>query len=195
MKIICISGSPRKSGNTSTVFNKLRENLKDFAEIEIVYLTDYKINGCLGCSACQDKIDSIYCSQKDDAITLLKKIVDADLVLYGTPLYGHSYSGQLKIFMDRHVSLFKFIENLDKSVNEMEIFSFLKNKPVGLVVCCQGPEEDNSELIKMQFNKFCESSLASSLGVYIFPFCHNIDANLNISSSTIHTLSSTILSQ
>ena len=116
-------------------------------------------------------MDKPGCIQQDDAHILLNKIISSDIVLYGTPLYGHSYTGQLKILMDRHVSLFKFVGGNDKSVEEMEILSFIKYKPVRLVVSCQGPEEDNTELIKMQFDKFCASSLAHCFGKYVFPWC------------------------
>lgn len=52
MKILFISGSPRKNGNTASVIKKITENLKEH-EIEILYLSDYKLNGCLGCNHCQ----------------------------------------------------------------------------------------------------------------------------------------------
>lgn len=171
MKIIIILGSPRKQGNTSRILNIIKDRLKDTYDVEIEYLSDYEINGCLGCSQCQAIIDKPGCVQKDQANQLLQQLINADVILYGTPLYGHSYSGQLKIFMDRHVALFKFVDGSDKAVGEMEIRSFLQNKPVGLIVSCQGPEEDNTELIQAQFNKFCESSVTKCLGKYIFPFC------------------------
>jgi hypothetical protein len=57
----------------------------------------------------------------------------------------------------------------------MEIHSLINGKSVGLIVSCQGPEENNTELVKAQFDKFCESSLTCCLGKYVFPFC---DPNL-----------------
>ena len=94
------------------------------------------------------------------------------MVLYGTPLYGHNCSGLLKTFLDRHTPLFKFFGGKEKAVNEMGILSAIENKPVGLIVSCQGPEEYNTEIIKMLFDKFCESSLARCMGKYIFPLCN-----------------------
>lgn len=171
MKIISILGSPRKHGNTARILEAANNRLNDIADVEIFCLTDYQINGCLGCSRCQKVLDKPGCIQKDDAQKILHKLMEADIILYGTPLYGHSYSGQLKLFMDRHVALLKFVAGSDKAVNEMEIRSFIGKKPVGLIVSCQGPEEDNTELIKAQFDKFCESSLTQCLGKYIFSWC------------------------
>ncbi|MGN0674586.1 MAG: flavodoxin family protein [Oscillospiraceae bacterium] len=171
MKILFICGSPRKSGNTAHILKKITSKLCEKHNTEICYITDYNISGCTGCNVCQGVLEKPGCIQNDDAHILLGNIISADAVVYGTPLYGHSYSGQLKILMDRHVSLFKFIGGSEKAVGEMEILSFIKDKPVGLIVSCQGPEEDNTELIKMQFDRFCESSLARCFGKYIFPRC------------------------
>lgn len=170
-KILLLSGSPRKQGNTAGILKMIQTQLEDITESEIYYLSDYRINGCLGCSACQKVLDRPGCVQNDDAHILLEKLITADVILYGTPLYGHSYSGQLKVFMDRHVALFKFVAGADKAVDDMKICSFIGGKPVGLLVSCQGPEENNTELVKMQFDKFCESSLTTCFGKYVFPLC------------------------
>lgn len=188
MKIICILGSPRKHGNTARILQELEKRGDDLGKVEIIYLTDYKINGCLGCSICQTKLDTTGCVQKDAVSMLLDKLINADVIIYGTPLYGHSYSGQLKIFLDRHVALFKFLAGADKSVDEMKIFSFIENKPVGLIVSCQGPEEDNTELIKAQFDKFCESSLTKCFGKYVFPYCDNNNENTELSQTTLSNI-------
>lgn len=171
MKILAVMGSPRIKGNTAEILNRIKEAAPESYEVEILSLADYSINGCTGCSVCQTDTEHFRCVQKDDVNMLLQKIIKANVVLYGTPLYGHNYSGQLKIFLDRHTPLFKFVSGKENAVNEMEILSAIENKPVGLIVTCQGPEEYNTELIKMLFDKFCESSLAKCMGKYIFPFC------------------------
>lgn len=185
LKILLVSGSPRKRGNTAKILELVSNKIKDKFDVQICYLADYQVNGCLGCSHCQEVFDKPGCIQKDDAEKLLYRLIDSDIILYGTPLYGHSYSGQLKLFLDRHVALFKFVSGSDKAVNEMEIRSFISGKPVGLIVSCQGPEEQNTELIKAQFDKFCESSLTHCFGKYIFPWC---DSNSKQSKYADETL-------
>lgn len=171
MKVLFLCGSPRKAGNTASIIKRVAEKVSKNHSVEICYVTDYQINGCTGCNICQGNLKEPGCIQKDQAAELLSKVMDADTVIYGTPLYGHSYSGQLKIVFDRHVCLFKFVAGSDKAVDEMEIMSFIKDKPIAMIVSCQGPEENNTEIIKMQFDKLCESSLARCLGKYIFPWC------------------------
>ncbi|MGN0392437.1 MAG: flavodoxin family protein [Bariatricus sp.] len=188
MKVFFICGSPRKAGNTATIIRKLADQLISEHEVEIGYIADYQINGCLGCNHCQSVLDEPGCVQDDDVSRLLCKVIAADVVFYGTPLYGHSYAGQLKLLMDRHVALFKFVGGADKAVDEMEIKSFIENKPVGLIVSCQGPEENNTELIQMQFQKFCESSLAFCLGTYIFPWCSPDVTGSQFSEDTLNQI-------
>ena len=189
MKILFISGSPRKAGNTAEILRILTERIKDITDTEILYLTDYKVNGCLGCAwNCQKNLDEPGCIQQDDTEDLLQKLIAADAIFYSTPLYGHSYSGQLKLFMDRHVALFKFVGGGDKSVEEMEIHSLIANKPVGLIISCQGPEQDNTELIQAQFDKFCQSSLTKCIGKYIFPWCDTMTERAPYSEATLQKI-------
>lgn len=188
MKIITISGSPRKKGNTSTVLDKIESLIGKDNEIERINIVDHGINGCLGCSRCQEVIDKPSCVQNDDANNLLEKLIESELIIYGTPLYGHCYSSQLKAFLDRQVSLFKFIEGKDKSVSEMEIKSLIEGKPVILLVTCQGPEENNCEIIKLLFDKYCETSKTVCLGKYIVPFCSDPSEALSNSQKMIEKI-------
>ncbi len=188
MKILLVSGSPRKQGNTANILRTVSDRIKNIMEVQTANLSDLEVQGCLGCSHCQKNLKEIGCVQKDDVEKLLHQLINADIILYGTPLYGHSYSGQLKLFMDRHVAMFKFVDGNEKSVDEMEIHSFIKDKPVALIVSCQGPEEQNTELIKAQFDKFCESSLSHCMGKYIFPWCDTKIKNSQYSEETLNQL-------
>lgn len=192
-KVLAILGSPRSCGNTQKILSAVKELAPQDCEVEIIDISQYQINGCMGCSCCQYDTQTFTCVQKDDVNSLLQKIIDADAVIYGTPLYGHSYSGQLKIFLDRHVPLFKFVDNPDKSVDEMTILSAIENKPVSLIVSCQGPVENNTELISMQFEKYCESSLARNVGTYVFPFCDPSTKESYYGSDTLQAIWSDLL--
>ena len=138
-------------------------------------------------------MDDIGCIMDDDIDKILRKIIVSDVIFYCTPLYGHSYSGQLKLFLDRHVALFKFIEGKSDSVDKMEIRSFIEAKKIGLLVSCQGPEEGNTELIKAQFDKLCESSLARCLGKYIFPLCFPERMKSSYSDDTLRKIQNDLL--
>ena len=102
MKVLAISGSPRKEGNSETVIRKIIENLEG-CESEFVRLNDLALKGCQACKYCRTKGDK--CIIKDDISDLLEKMKNADRIILGAPNYMGCVSGQLKILMDRMYSL------------------------------------------------------------------------------------------
>ncbi len=184
--ILTIQGSPRLQGNTNNVLTLLESKLTQTYNINRINLQTKHINYCLGCNKCQ-QTSAYKCVQQDDMNDLLSNLIEADVIIYATPLYGHNYSAQLKTFLDRHVPLMKFEEN-DQSVTNMQIHSALQNKPVALLVTCQGPIEDNTELIQQLFEKYTQSTLTKNLGTYIFPFTQDNTNQTQIDLNTIDTL-------
>lgn len=108
MKILFVNGSPRR-GNTALVLEALAARLGAH-EVETANLSDLRVNGCIGCLKCQQDVDHFVCHQAgDDANAVLAKIVAADVVLFATPLYGHSFTAQLKCLADRASALVKWV--------------------------------------------------------------------------------------
>ena len=102
MKVIAFNGSPRKEGNTSilieTVFAELK---KEGIETELIHIGKKQIQGCLACMKCAERLDG-HCIMKNDIVNeCIDKIVDADGVILGSPVYCSGMSGQIKSFMDR----------------------------------------------------------------------------------------------
>jgi len=112
-KILILSASPKKDGNTAILVNWFSEGArtKD-AEIEIVLTAflKYKSNGCTSCRVCQ-KIKEYECIIDDSAKPVLKKMADADIIVMATPLYFFGPSAQLKLIFDRMFSLYKWDNN------------------------------------------------------------------------------------
>ena len=103
MKLLSICGSPRR-GNTEwmlTKLNRLAEAGGIQADLVLLRKLDVKpCNGCLACEKGGDKRKGI-CKIRDDMAALLPRMLEADVVVFGTPVYFEMLSGQLKIFMDR----------------------------------------------------------------------------------------------
>lgn len=103
MKLLSICGSPRK-GNTEWMLTELNR-LAGAAGIQadIVLLRKFDVRPCNGCLACEKGGENRKgaCKIKDDMTALLPKILEADVVVFGTPVYFELLSGQLKTFMDR----------------------------------------------------------------------------------------------
>jgi len=103
MKIIGICGSPRK-GNTEWMLRKLLEGAtKAGAETELILLREKDIQACDGCLSCEvgGKQRKGICRIQDDMQHIYPKLVEADGLAFGTPVYFEMLSGLLKNFMDR----------------------------------------------------------------------------------------------
>ena len=111
MKVIAFNGSPRKKGNTSILIETVFEELnKEGIETEVVHVGKKQIQGCLACMKCAEKLDG-HCIIKNDIVNeCIDKIVAADGVIMGSPVYCAGLSGQIKSFMDR-VSLTGAVNN------------------------------------------------------------------------------------
>ena len=99
MKILIISGSPRKGGNTELLAEAFAKGASKHHQVEIVSVRDYKVNPCLGCNACF-KANGI-CAQKDDMSPIYEKMNQADMLVIASPVYFYGISAQLKAVIDR----------------------------------------------------------------------------------------------
>jgi len=103
MKVIAVCGSPRK-GNTELMLDTI---IKRFAEkgadVELILLRKKSIKSCTGCLKCEagGKERPGICVQKDDMTEIFPRLISADCIALGSPVYFEMISGQLKTFMDR----------------------------------------------------------------------------------------------
>jgi multimeric flavodoxin WrbA len=103
MKIVGVSGSPRK-GNTEWMVSRLLDLLEQKGhDVDSIIPRTMDIRPCRGCLACEkrDERGRGTCKIQDDMQAVLQKILDADLVVFGSPGYFSMLSGMLKNFMDR----------------------------------------------------------------------------------------------
>jgi len=95
-KILIINGSQRKK-TTYNLLNNLTEYLSEH-EIEFINVGDYQVKPCVGCEHCLRKGT---CPIKDDAKIVLDKMVEADGIIIGSPIYLRHIPGYLKNIFDR----------------------------------------------------------------------------------------------
>ena len=102
--VLIISSSPRKGGNSETLAEAFAKGAQDAGNhVETIRLREKQIGFCKGCLACQ-KLG--HCVVKDDAVEIAAKMHDADVLVFATPVYYYSVSGQLKTMLDRSNPLF-----------------------------------------------------------------------------------------
>jgi len=140
-KILGIMGSPRKNGNTHVLISKILEGVKiSGAETEILFLNDFNIKECDGCHACWK---GNQCSKHDEMNMLYLKIIESDVLIFGTPVYWYGPTALIKAFLDRFV-YFNCPENRQK----------IKDKKAILVVPF---EEKNLETVAPLITMFEKS--------------------------------------
>jgi len=99
MNVLAISGSPRKGGNTDVVIKKVLEGM-GLSDHEIITLNELSIKGCQACRSCRTE-GSTGCAINDDMQGLYEKIKDAEVLIFGSPIYYGYLTGQMKCFIDR----------------------------------------------------------------------------------------------
>ncbi|MGL4594028.1 MAG: flavodoxin family protein [Thermoguttaceae bacterium] len=102
MKVIGISGSPRLGGNTEIAIRKGLEILEqDGIETEFVSLAALPVLPCVACYGCL-KQTAPKCVLKDPNFdVILEKIIAADGILVGSPVYFGSATPQIVSLLDR----------------------------------------------------------------------------------------------
>ena len=104
-KILVISTSPRKSGNSETLADAFAKGaLEAGHSVEKISLYDKAIGFCRGCLACQS---TKRCVIRDDADVIAQKMRTADVLVFATPIYYYEMSGQMKTIIDRANSLYE----------------------------------------------------------------------------------------
>jgi multimeric flavodoxin WrbA len=113
MKLLIVSGSPR-NGNTEWMLKCLHTLARDDgAEAELLLLRKLDIrmcNGCLTCEAGGSNRKGL-CSIKDDMQGIYPKLLQADAIVFGTPVYFEMISGLLKNFLDRTCPVWTGLED------------------------------------------------------------------------------------
>jgi multimeric flavodoxin WrbA len=100
MKILAIMGSPRR-GNSLKLTRLIEDELKDMSSVdfEYLFLKDTQLANCIGCHLCIQKGEQM-CPLHDDRDLIIKKIEDADGVIFVSPVYMFTITALMKNFVD-----------------------------------------------------------------------------------------------
>jgi multimeric flavodoxin WrbA len=102
MKVVGISTSPRKDGNTAllikTVFTELE---KHGIETELIQLAGQPVRGCQACNACRKNRDRRCVIGDDPVNACIEKLAAADGIILGSPTYFADVNAEMKALIDR----------------------------------------------------------------------------------------------
>ncbi len=98
-RVIVISTSLRRGSNSDMLADKFVEGAKAAGnDVEKISLAGKEIKFCVGCMGCQ-RLGK--CVIKDDVNDIMAKVLEADVVVWATPIYYYEMSGQMKTLIDR----------------------------------------------------------------------------------------------
>jgi len=100
MVVLALVGSPRKGGNTDVLVEQILAGSRINGHAsEKLYLYDHEISPCIDCRNC--KKGDYVCTLDDEMQLIYPKIQEADVIIFGTPVYWYGPTGKMKLFIDR----------------------------------------------------------------------------------------------
>lgn len=148
-KAIILNASPRKNFNTATLLKEAQKGAEQAgAEVEYINLVDLNYKGCISCFACKVKGNKTggLCTYRDDLRPILEKILQADALIVGTPIYYSYPTGMFRNLLER---LFFPVMTYDKSDDSPYMTKLLLEKKLatGIIYTMNCTEE-----LAKQFN-------------------------------------------
>jgi multimeric flavodoxin WrbA len=102
MKVVAFNGSSRKDGNTAILLGAvLGELTKEGIETELIQMAGKPLQGCIACYKCFENKDR-KCSVNSDKLNeYLGKMIEADGIILGSPVYYADATASIKALIER----------------------------------------------------------------------------------------------
>jgi multimeric flavodoxin WrbA len=102
MKVVAFNGSPRKEGNTFQSLKTVCDELEQAGiDTEIVQVGGKPLRGCTSCYSCFKNKNRECVITEDDLNDYVKKMIEADGIIIGSPVYFSNVSSETKALIDR----------------------------------------------------------------------------------------------
>ena len=151
--VLVLASSARRHGNSDRLADEFIRGAREAGhQVEKIYLKDRKINGCLGCGACQRNGGS--CVQKDDMSDIYEKWLAADVVVLASPVYFYTWTSQMKAVLDRTFAI-------EQKAKDTTFY---------LISAGAAPTEDYMQLMLESFRSYigCFRAGGNKEGGYVF---------------------------
>lgn len=100
MKITVITGSAHRQGTSALLANEFIKGATEAGHEVFRFDAAFKnIHGCIGCDTCNKK--GTGCVFKDDMQELNPHILEADMIVFASPIYYYNINAQIKAVIDR----------------------------------------------------------------------------------------------
>jgi len=155
--ILVLEGSPRK-GNTSVVTDWVLAGMGKDNKVTRVRLCELHIQPCQECFTCADTKKAAGCAQDDDMVELYDKMIDADLVVWTSPIFCWNVTAQTKVALDR---CFALLTGED----------LLKGSKWALVLTAGGDVFDGADLAVEMFKRLSRYGDMKYIGQHVVAPC------------------------
>ena len=161
MQVLAIHGSPRVAGNTDALLELVLDGARQGgAETEVVRLAELEnLTGCRECYGCQDSTTEPGCVVEDDMQPILSKALEADVIVFATPVFCWSPCWLLKMALDRFFCMLKFQED--------EIRSLLEGHRMAMVITAGGGEDEGADLVAETCRRMAEYTKCTWSGSFV----------------------------
>ena len=103
MKILIITDSPRKNGNSNFLVDNFIKGAQEKGHQIFRFDSAFKkVHPCIACNKCGMNGDCIF---NDDFNYVRENLVDSDMVVFATPMYYFGISAQIKTVIDRFYAI------------------------------------------------------------------------------------------
>ena len=147
IKTLGISTSPRIHGNSDLLLREALSGAESAgAKTEYIHLSDYDIAPCIECNACYSRGN---CKIQDDFKQLLKKILDADRLIFASPVFFMTVCAQAKMLIDRSQCLWAY-----KYVLNKELFSPERDRRAMVIAVGGSKSKKQFESIRLTMKSY-----------------------------------------
>lgn len=110
MKILILHGSARTNGVTGKLAKEFANGAQNAGHnVSKIELKEKMINDCMGCGVCQKNNGK--CVQQDDMTEIYRKMLEADVIVFASPIYFYTWTSMMKRALDRTFAVQSLLSN------------------------------------------------------------------------------------
>lgn len=154
-KIVVITGSPRKNGNSFAMTDAFIKAAQEKGHTVTRFDAAFKkVGGCHACETCYSTGKA--CTFDDDFNTIAPAILEADAIVFTMPVYWYSIPSQIKGVIDRIYSL--VVGGKD-----------IAGKECALITCCEESDPTVMDGIRLPMERMCKLNNWIMVGEVLIP--------------------------
>ena len=166
-KIVVITGSPRKNGNSFAMTDAFIKAAEAKGHSVVRFDTSFiKIGFCHACETCYKTGKA--CSFDDDFNTIAPAILEADAVVFSMPVYWYSIPAQIKGVIDKLYSF--FIGGKAEQV---------AGKSAAIITCCEEADPSVMDGVKIPMERTAALLQWNMVGEVLVPGVNEAGAIAN----------------